>query len=171
RLWRQGRPLPLLTDWPRRLKTLTVQALLQQRTRRRNYAGKMHVLIFFGFLILFIGTNIVAVEHYGALVFGHHWLYKGAFYLVCKIVLDLFGLGLIVGTLMALGRRWFARPFSLGHRRQDDAFLVLLLVATVTGFLLEGAGIAADPHRAPFAAFSPIGSLFAAPLHGLRAPG
>src|SRR5690242_6925349 len=79
RLWRQGRPLPLLTDWPQRLKTLTVQALLQQRTRRRNYAGKMHVLIFFGFLILFIGTNIVGVEHYGALLFGHHWLYKGAF--------------------------------------------------------------------------------------------
>src|SRR5262249_53141411 len=148
-------------------KTLIVQALLQQRTRRRNYAGKMHLLIFFGFLILFIGTNIVAVEHYGALLFGNHWLYKGAFYLVCKTVLDLFGLGLIVGTLMALGRRCFARPPSLGRDWKDGAFLTLLLIATLTGFLLEGAGIAADPHRAPFAAFSPVGSLFAGPLHGL----
>lgn len=169
RLWRQGQPFPVITDWPGRLRMLFDQIVAHRRIRRRNYAGKMHLLIFFGFAALFTGTCIVGIEHYGALVFGEHWLYKGAFYLACKLTLDLFGLGLLVGTVLALGRRYTARPRNLGHGDRDGAFLTLLLLAVLTGFLLEGAGIAADPQRAPFAGFSPVGSLFASPLHALYA--
>src|SRR5262245_20444656 len=134
RLWRQGRPLPRPTDWAARGKTLWDQMVAHRRVRRRNYAGKMHLLIFFGMLALFVGTNIVAVEHYGALLFGDHWLYRGTFYLLCKVTLDLFGLGLLIGTGMALGRRWLARPKNLGDAPKDTAFLLLLFVATLTGF-------------------------------------
>lgn len=104
RLWRQGRPFPPVTHWPSRWKALFVQMVAHRRTRRRPYAGKMHIFIFFGMLILFIGTCIVAVEHYGALLFGNHWFYRGWFYLTCKVVLDLFGLSLVIGTVMALAR-------------------------------------------------------------------
>src|SRR5581483_4995036 len=55
--------------------------------------------------------------------------------------------------------------------RKDFTFLFLLLAATLTGFLLEGAGIAADPRRALFAAFSPVGRWFALPLQGLSSSG
>jgi Fe-S oxidoreductase/nitrate reductase gamma subunit len=160
RLWRQGQPTPQIKDWPARLRTLFDQAVAHRRTRRRKYAGGMHVLIFFGMAALFIGTNIVAIEHYGAFLFGPHWLYKGAFYLACKTTLDLFGLGLLIGTFMALARRYGVRPPTLGNEPKDGAFLLLLLAATLTGFLLEGAGMAADPTRAPYATFSPIGRLF-----------
>jgi Fe-S oxidoreductase/nitrate reductase gamma subunit len=167
RLWRQGRPTPPVKDWPARMKSLLVQVVGHRRTRRRPYAGKMHMGIFFGMLALFIGTCIVGVEHYGALLFGEHWLYKGGFYLACKVTLDLFGLALLIGTVMALARRYTRRPPSVGHEPRDGAFLLLLLTATLTGFLLEGAGIAADPDRWPFAAFSPVGQLFAPPLKGI----
>ena len=167
RLWRQGRPLPPVRDWPKRLRMLWEQVVAHRRTRRRRYAGTLHVGIFFGMIVLFIGTCIVAVEHYGATLFGDHWFYKGAFYLFCKLTLDLFGLALLLGTGMALGRRLLARPRSLGHEAKDTAFLFLLFTATLTGFILEGAGLAADPNRAPYAAFSPVGSLFALPLRGL----
>lgn len=171
RLWRQGRPFPPVTHWPSRWKALFVQMVAHRRTRRRPYAGKMHIFIFFGMLILFIGTCIVAVEHYGALLFGNHWFYRGWFYLTCKVVLDLFGLSLVIGTVMALARRLGPHSPALGNGWKDFAFLSLLLVATLTGFLLEGAGIAADPRRAPFAAFSLVGRWFALPLQGLSPSG
>jgi Fe-S oxidoreductase len=166
KLWQQGKPIPKVRDWPARLRQLFDQVFLHRRVRRRNYAGKMHLLVFYGMLALFIGTCIVAVEHYGANLFGDHWLYRGWFYLASKVTLDLFGLGLLVATGMALARRYLARPRSLGHERKDGAFLALLFVATLTGFVLEGAGIAADPGRWPYAAFSPVGAVFSLPMKG-----
>jgi Fe-S oxidoreductase len=166
-LWRQGRPSPPVTDWPARGQALFAQVLGQRRVRRRRYAGEMHLLIFYGMIVLFLGTTIVAIEHYGALAFGDHWLYRGRFYLLCKVMLDLFGLGLLVGALLALARRYGARPPSLGQSWKDGAFLLLLLAAVLTGFLLEGAGLAADPSRAPYAAFSPVGRLFSLPMQGI----
>ncbi len=167
KLWRNGLPFPKVTDWPKRIKSLADQMFAHRRIRRRSYAGKMHALIFFGMFVLFIGTNIVAVEHYGALIFGEHWLYKGSFYLLCKITLDLFGAGLLIGTALALIRRYVFKPPSLGQNTMDGAFLLLLFAATLTGFLLEGAGIAVDPKRLAFAGFSPVGSLFSNEMHGI----
>jgi Fe-S oxidoreductase len=164
RLWQQGQPFALPQDWPVRLRQLADQMVAHRRIRRRKLAGSMHLLIFFGTFALFIGTNIVAVEHYGALVFGEHWLYKGTFYLACKLTLDLFGLGLMIAVVMAMARRLLVRPQSLGNDWRDSAFLCLLFAATLTGLLLEGAGLAADPMRAPFAEFSPVGALFSGPM-------
>ncbi|MDE2125004.1 MAG: 4Fe-4S dicluster domain-containing protein [Armatimonadetes bacterium] len=169
--WRAGRPM----DRPRvtsiRLRELFAQVVAQRRVRRRTYAGRMHVLLFAGFCLLFTGTCIVAVEHYGALIFGPHWLYRGWFYLGCKAVLDLAGLGLFLGALMALGRRLFARPKALGHTASDNALLGLICLVAVTGWLLEGAGIAADPRRQIWEAWSPIGRLFALLCHGIGPAG
>ncbi|MCS6776595.1 MAG: (Fe-S)-binding protein [Chloroherpetonaceae bacterium] len=163
--WQQGRPGSPIADWSRRLRTAMEHILAHRRVRRRRFAGTLHALIFAGILVLFIGTCIVAIEHYGAWVFGEKWLYKGTFYLTVKLALDLFGTALLVGTVLALARRFLRRPDSLGHTWKDGAFLTLLLTATLTGFLLEGAGIAIDPQRRSYAPFSPVGSLFALPLY------
>ena len=168
-LWRQGQPYKVPSDWRSRLASLAVQAFGHRRVLRRPLAGSMHLLLFYGMCVLFLGTVIVAIEHYGAFVFGHHWFYKGAFYLVCKLTLDLFGLGLLVAVVVALYRRYADRPRTLGNDWRDGAFLTLLLAATITGFMLEGAGLAADPLRGPFKSFSPVGALFSAGLHGLAA--
>jgi Fe-S oxidoreductase/nitrate reductase gamma subunit len=166
KLWRQGRKFPPVRNLPKRILGLADQMLAHRRVRRRPYAGLMHLLIFFGMLALFVGTNIVGAEHYGALLLGEHWLYKGGFYLACKIILDIFGMGLLVGATLALGRRYVARPEVVGHSSYDGGFLVLLILATLTGFLLEGAGIAADPSRQAWAAYSPVGSVVYEMLNG-----
>lgn len=167
KVWRAGKPLPPVTDWPQRLKNVLDQTLAQRRVRRRKVAGGMHAGIFYGFLALFVGTVIVAIEHYGALLFGEHWFYKGTFYLLVKAALDLFGLGLLVALCVALWRRLVTKPASLGNSPYDSGFLALCLAATVTGFLLEGAGIAADPARLGFAAFTPVGLAVAQGFVGL----
>src|SRR5437588_12083471 len=101
RLWMIGKPAPKVTDWPGRLKMLWYQVMAHRRVRRRKYAGRMHLLLFYGLFVLFIGTVIVAIEHYGAFMFGEHWLYKGWFYVISKLLLDLFGLGLLISAGLA----------------------------------------------------------------------
>jgi len=166
-LWRQGRSIPPIKDWIVRFRDLKEQMFEHRRIRRRKYAGKMHLLLFYGMLALFIGTNIVGVEHYGAFFFGQHWLYRGWFYLTCKLTLDIFGAALTVGIVMAFARRHNKRSPTLGHTAWDDGFLLLMFGASITGFLLEGAGIAADPSRAPYTAFSPIGGTIAHFMPGM----
>ncbi len=157
KVWRGGKPLPPVKDWPARIQQLGADVLAQRKVRRRKLAGGLHALIFYGFTALFIGTTIVAIEHYGALLFGEHWFYKGIFYLIVKAALDVFGLGLLIALVGMLVRRAVARPESLGHTAYDSWFLTLCLLATITGFVLEGAGIAADPARLAFAGFTPVG--------------
>ncbi|WP_395091895.1 heterodisulfide reductase-related iron-sulfur binding cluster [Armatimonas sp.] len=169
--WRGGKPLPPVTNWPGRFRILLDQTLAQRRVRRRRLAGGMHAGIFYGFLALFIGTTIVGIEHYGALLFGEHWFYKGAFYLLVKAALDCFGSGLLIALCVALWRRLITKPASLGNSPYDVGFLALCLAATVTGFLLEGAGIAADPTRLSFAGFSPVGLAVSQGFVGLSAGG
>ncbi len=168
RLWKTGRAITRITHWPTRIKQLFNQAILHRRVRRRTYAGMLHAALFFGVAALFVGTVIVAIEHYGALVFGEHWLYRGWFYLLCKVTLDVFGVFVVLGCTLALLRRYGgSRPASLGNSWKDAGFLILLLTATLTGFALEGAGLSADSTRAPFMPFSPVGRCFAALIPGL----
>src|SRR5690606_40716371 len=80
------------------------------------------------------------------------------FYLVFQsLILDLFGLGAIVGLLIALWNRYVIRPRRLTHGVWSDGFiLVSLLVIMVTGFLVEGLRIVAT--QDPWAAWSPVGT-------------
>ena len=168
RLWRQGRPAPAISNWPVRLSQLYSQAILHRRVRRRTYAGTLHAALFFGIGALFVGTIIVGIEHYGALLFGEHWLYRGWFYLLCKVTLDVFGVFVLAGCILALLRRYGgSRPASLGSNWKDAGFLLLLLTATLTGFILEGAGLSADYTRAAYSPFSPVGRCFAALMPGI----
>ena len=70
------------------------------------YAGVMHLFIFWGFLMLFIGTLIVLLEADIMRPYFGISFYNGAFYIVYKVVINLFGLLFIVGLLMAVWRRY-----------------------------------------------------------------
>jgi len=95
RRWRMwvalGKP-ELRTDRiSERIRSLFVNGLLQVKTFRDPYPGVMHGLIFFGFVVLFIGTALIAKETYitGPL-FGWFFL-RGNFYLLFSFLMDLFG--------------------------------------------------------------------------------
>ena len=65
-----------------------------------RYAGIAHLLMFYGFSVLFIGTCLVFLEHDTPL----HFFY-GTFYLVASLGIDLGGVAFIVGLVMFLARR------------------------------------------------------------------
>lgn len=131
-LWRRG----VAGEWERDprtwIKRLALHALAQKRVHRRTLGGVLHALLFCGFVVLFIGTTLLFIADQGPVDFHH-----GVYYLGYEMVMDVFGLAFCVGCVLALVRRIWYRPESLGHTRGDFALLGLLLTVGVTGFLVE----------------------------------
>ncbi len=161
-------------------KALALMASNKTIYKRDTYAGAAHWLIFWGFVVLFIGTIIVALDHdFIELVFDYRLL-QGTFYKWFSLILDVSGLLFIVGILMMMFRRR-SKPAQLdytrpdlkpeeynrsGYKKDDKAFLWLLLVIAVTGFFLEGLRIAADGFPS-FELWSPVGYAIAHLLESL----
>lgn len=140
RWWRGAAEGPLL-PLAERLRDLVRRVVAQRDIAVSDrLAGLMHRLIFWGFLGLALATTLTAVEHDLGLRILHGW-----FYLVFALGADLAGLAFLVGLGLAIHRRWIARLPTLAHARAGDvAAMGLLVLAGVTGFLLEGARIALD---------------------------
>jgi len=128
---------------PLRLKSLFVNGFLQIKTWRDAYPGIMHGLIFFGFFVLIFGAAFDAGEfHITEPLFNWSFL-RGNFYLGFSFMMDLFGLLVLIGILMALFRRYVQKPDRLGYKGKpdntaDDAIALLLIAGIIiTGFLIE----------------------------------
>ena len=125
-----------------RIRSLLMNGLIQWKTFRDPYPGIMHGLIFFGFLVLIFGAAFDASEFHIAEPLGWPFL-RGTFYLVFSFLMDLFGLAVLIGVLMAIDRRYIRRPDRLGYQGKsdntpDDAIVLLLLGGIiVTGFVIE----------------------------------
>jgi Fe-S oxidoreductase len=163
--WRQGQGGP----WPpcpwREVPGRVVRAVdlvLSHVTivRRDRVAGWGHGAIFYGWVVLFAGTVVLAFDtDFLRPVFGWDY-FHGNFYLGYKEVLNLFGTILIGGVLVMMVRRKlglpkldYARPDRApdepqfdrrSYRVGDWAFVTVLLVIALTGFVLEGVRIAMD---------------------------
>ncbi len=117
--------------WPR-IKYFLIQVFSQPRLRKEPSAGISHLLIFWGVIVLFIGTVLVAIEQHTPLQFFH-----GLFYLIFSLTTDLFGLLLLLGVGMAVYRRFWIRP-ERSHTTAYGIPLLLLGLLGMSGFLLEG---------------------------------
>jgi Fe-S oxidoreductase/nitrate reductase gamma subunit len=135
--------------------------------RRDPLAGVGHVLIFYGFLVLFAGTAILAFQDdFAKPVLGFDF-WRGSFYLGYSLVLDVFGVALAIGLAIMAVKRGIVRPARLDYRRPDRdedrsryvigdwVFLASLFFLALTGFLLEAFRIAwTNPS---FERWSPVG--------------
>jgi Fe-S oxidoreductase len=189
RKYRRGAALHLEGSLWARLGDM-IATVLNHRTidRRDPAAGGAHRLIFYGFLLLFLGTATITLE-YDILepLFGIRF-WHGQFYLIFSLVLDVAGVGLIGGLAYMMYRRgWlklpkldYARPDRAPgdpdydrpqYRREDWAFLWVLLIIGCTGYLLEAARLVwlqARPEVWDTRWWSPVGALIA---EGMRAAG
>ena len=154
RLWRIGQPEEVKLNVGGAFWRLFDNALIQRRVLRQPYPGLMHLAIFWGFVVLFVGTLFVAAKADIGLPVFH-----GTWYLVLSAALDLMGLVAIIGVVMALVRRYVMRPDYLENRVEDGLILTFLLTVLVTGFWLEGLRIAAAGD--PWAHWTPVGLFFA----------
>jgi Fe-S oxidoreductase len=189
RKYRRGAALRLEGSLWTRLIDMALKVLNHRSIDRRDpAAGGAHRLIFYGFLLLFLGTATITLEYdILAPLFGIRFWY-GRFYLIFSLVLDVAGAGLIGGVAYMMYRRgWlklpkldYARPDrspgdpdgdSPQYRREDWAFLWVLLIIGCTGYLLEAARLSwlqARPDVWDTRWWSPVGALIA---EGLRTLG
>src|SRR5690606_1828855 len=111
RIWRLGKP-EIRWDRPReRLRLVFRAAFLQANLFRDRIAGYMHISMYFGFVLLFIGTVVVAIHHDLGIP-----IMRGYFYLYFQsLVLDLAGVWIVIGLAIALWRRYVRRVPRLEH--------------------------------------------------------
>ncbi|MEO8291132.1 MAG: (Fe-S)-binding protein [Gaiellaceae bacterium] len=173
--YRRGRGHEPLGNRRERAVRVARVVLTHSWIRRRDpLAGIGHLLVFYGFMVLFAGTAILAFQDDFAnpilgFDFWHGWFYK-----LYSLFLDLFGAGLVVGLGYFAVKRGIVRPFRLRYWRPvepaeplkgqphryelgDWVFLGSLFFLALTGFLLESFRIAADDP--PFEVWSPVGWL------------
>ena len=98
----------------------------------------MHAFLLWGFIILFLGTITIAFqEDFTLPMLGLHFL-NGRFYLFYKLILNVAGILVLLGVVMALLRRYVFRPARLSKGYEDGLVLIWIFIILSTGFILEG---------------------------------
>lgn len=139
RLWMAGQPNAPARNtghWGARTGLVGRYVFGQTKTLERRYPGIFHTGIFWGFVLLFIGTALATLDwDFFRLVLDVRIL-QGPFYLGYEFVLDTAGLLFTLGLLAAIWRRYITAPHHvLGAW---DFVLWSLVVINVSGFLVEG---------------------------------
>ena len=154
-IWLSGKADPEHLGRPLlRVASLLENGLFQERVIRERQPGFAHTLIFVGFIVLLFTTTMVFVDHDLGIR-----IYRGEFYLAVTVLSDLFGLAFLIGCLLMYHRRYVQAPDQLHSRTADALMLHILTLLLVQGFVLEGLRIHATDD--PWAAYSPVGLLFA----------
>ncbi|MFQ5801099.1 MAG: respiratory nitrate reductase subunit gamma [Candidatus Hydrothermarchaeales archaeon] len=100
------------------------------------YRGVMLLFIIWGFSVLFLGTALLTVHHYSLSFL------VGKIYLLYSFALDLAGLLLLIGLLIAIARRYLVNEVRQVTSREDLFLLYLLLFIVLSGFAVEGMRLA-----------------------------
>ena len=153
-----GMPVDRSSQAPARWKSVMVYVFGQKRLFKDKYSGPMHFLIFWGFIILTIGTLTFLVKG----VFPGFVGFGGPVAVAINWLSDVMGVLVLVALAMAAYKRYVMRPKRLV--RNVDALLVLALIAVVvlSDMAIESFTLAIHPH-APYA---PLGSVLGAWLRG-----
>jgi Fe-S oxidoreductase len=122
----------VLTDVPRRTAREVVGVLGQSKLFLRLGPGVMHLLLFWGFLVL---LPTIAMSFLGAM--NRHWTIpwlgeQGWF----AFLVDLFAVGVLIGVAMAFAIRLIQRPTRFVGSYLNVAYTILLFEASITITLL-----------------------------------
>jgi Fe-S oxidoreductase/nitrate reductase gamma subunit len=156
--WKQGRRHGSGVNWPLAVGRLARDVIFQRRVLGRGAASLAHVLLFSGFVVLLIGTTLIAIEHLLADALGREpnnpLFHKGLYFGAYEMVMDAFGIALITGCVIFVVRR--ARGVgSFARSPADVGILIALIAISITGYLVEGLRILYA--QTPLPGLSPIG--------------
>ena len=142
RNWERGAQERRMGQWAARFRQLDrglrMRTLLEDRA-----AGLMHAAIYYGFVVLFLGTVTLEIDHLlpEAFKFLH-----GRTYQVYSLILDLAGVVFLAGLAWAFVRRYLQKPWRLKAKtKPEDGWILGLLAAIgITGLLTEAARISLE---------------------------
>ncbi len=184
RLWRVGQPDSRLDNLPQQILTFAVtgvvDGLVHRRFLREPYPGLIHFFIFWGALFFLLAAFLDFFSHY---IFE---FMQGAIYLGISFSVDVLGIGVLIGVVFAVYRRYIQKPDRLDNKPENAIALALIFVIVVTGYFIEGLRIAyftanpeifeeiypaIGPYDPSWAVWSPGGWVFAKIFGGVSSGG
>jgi Fe-S oxidoreductase/nitrate reductase gamma subunit len=137
--WEQGGSDKRTGHWKARLARLVAGLSMKTLMRDPRY-GLMHSAIYFSFIVLFLGTVTLEIDH---LLPGNLKFLQGNFYLGYSAVLDLAGVVFLAGLAMAFVGRYVIPVWRIRSKTkpQDALILSVLALIGITGLLIEAARI------------------------------
>ena len=172
RVWRSGRRLGRRDHPAARIAYFLRTTIDQSRVRRVRSGGLPHALFFWGFMALFVGTLLVMLQADLLEPLFDAQLLQGWFDCFFSLSMDAAGVAAIVGLALLAVRRFVIRPKGLETVFDDYLMHGLLFTILITGFVVEGARMAATEVRADsaLAYWSPGGLLVAQTLKSVSVP-
>jgi Fe-S oxidoreductase/nitrate reductase gamma subunit len=151
RNWERGAKERRWGLWGKRVKEF-LRGVLMGSVLEDRVAGVLHAMIFYGFVLLFLGTATLELDH---LLPNNLKYLEGGFYQGFSFVTDAAGLIFVAGVVGAAIRRYLFPPLRLRAKtKPEDAWILLLLfLIGVTGLLTEAARLSLDG-RPPFEVWS-----------------
>jgi Fe-S oxidoreductase/nitrate reductase gamma subunit len=142
--------LPEKLNWKRFLETI----FFTGKVTRNGYVGLFHSLIYYGFVILTIATELVAIHADTPLK-----PFQGTTYIVISFLADWAGVAILIGLIMAYKRRYVDRPDYLSATKPtNELFMYGMIFSLVfVGFVLEGLRISASGMPVNEQLWSPVG--------------
>jgi Fe-S oxidoreductase len=140
--WQRGSAERRSGLWRKRIhelrRGLQMQTLLEDRA-----AGLMHSAIYYGFIVLFLGTVTLEIDH---LLPNNLKFLEGGVYQGYSFILDVAALVFLGGLAWAFARRYLQRPWRLRSKTkaEDGWILVTLALIGITGLAVEAARISLE---------------------------
>ncbi len=152
--WQRGSPDRRTGLWRERLAAMGAGLRMQTLMRERG-AGLMHSMVYYGFLVLFLGTVTLEIDH--LLPAGFKFLQDDV-YRAYSFILDAAALVFLGGLAWAFVRRYGQAPWRLRSKTRPEDFwiLVTLSLIGVSGLATEAARIAVE-NRPSYEVWSFVG--------------
>lgn len=136
--WKIGRPEVRWDKLHLRLGRLIQYTIVQTKVLNQRYPGVMHVAIAWAYFVFFLGTALATIhDHFFQFLFGNVLF-------VYKFVLDIFTLVFLVGTGMAIYRRYVQKPRRLTLEPQFTLSLIMITVIVLGGLITESLRLAVE---------------------------
>lgn len=150
----KGGLFPKKLNWSNFFKTL----FFTGKVTRKSYVGLFHSLIYYGFIILWIATDLVAI-HYDT----PFKVFDGTVYIIVSFLADIAGVAILIGLGFAYYRRYVKNPETLSATRPKSELFMYWLIGSLVliGFLIEGIRIYATGMPLGEKTWAPIGYFIA----------
>ncbi|MBI3535239.1 MAG: (Fe-S)-binding protein, partial [Deltaproteobacteria bacterium] len=154
---------PSLDQIKARIWTAVTNVLGQKAVLRKKSAGIMHAIIFWGFIIISLGT----LEQFVTTIYqtANFEFIGDKAYLVLVFLQDIFTFGVLLAVLYAAYRRYIVRPEALG--KSKDATIILSFIALLMAAILLTNGFTILAHTPWFQGAMPVASYISSLLSNL----
>jgi Fe-S oxidoreductase/nitrate reductase gamma subunit len=142
--------LPGKLNWKSFLHTI----MFTGKVPRFKEVAFFHNMIFWGFVILWIATDLVAIHYDTPLK-----IFQGNTYIIISFLADFGGLAVLAGIFFAWYRRYVKKPAHLSATKPEREYFMygMLVSLVVVGFILEGLRILGTHMPIGEKTWSPIG--------------